>query len=259
MGSREKPRLLLIRGGGGISPSTSRSFVSLDTAALVASSAVQLELGTPPQQQGRIVSLGFDGLFFHEFYQILKLVGVRYVIDTRILAAFLGNGFRSHLVGEVFKELQIEYERIQALQNPFQVGASARTPADALDRYSVHLRECHEILLSLNRRALRGPVLLLGRATEHVGSERERILAELSGIGAPLELLIVRRTESSIRITSSVLPGKPLEAATGDLAATERKVTKKCGPSKQGKPARSKRLEAQTTLPFAGSSTLKSK
>lgn len=259
MDSREKPRLMLIRGGGEASRTTSRSFVSLDTASPAESPAVQLELDSAAAQRRRIVSLGLDGLYFHEFYQILKIAGIRRIVDTRILAAFLGSGFRPHLVGEVFEELQIEYERIQDLQNPFQVGASARTPAEALDLYSSHLRECREILLGLSRRASRGPVLLLGRTAEHVGSERERIIAELARIGEPLELLIVRKLESSIRVTPSLLPGERPEPTTCEPTAAERKATKKCGPSKRGKLSRSKREEAQIALPFAGSPTLKSK
>jgi hypothetical protein len=61
-----------------------------------------------------------------------EVAGIRHVVDTRILAASRGNGFKVHLVERLFEELQIQYDRPRPLENPFTAGEIGTVDASFL-------------------------------------------------------------------------------------------------------------------------------
>lgn len=231
MDRERKPRFELIRGGNEPTGPVSRSFLVVGTA---------LEPPARPQSAAqapsrRIVSLGLEGLGLRDFQQILKVAGVRHIVDVRILAAFRGNGFRVHLVEQTFAELAIQYDRQPTLENPF---TSAGLDAGAsLKQYAHHLKGQWTVLQEIGRRAEQGPILLLGWSAEHKGSERELIVEEMARLGIPLTLLVARKLDNAIHL----VPWPLNQAHIAPVPSNARRSRQRAG----------KASDAQALFPFA--------
>lgn len=234
MDREKKRRFTLIRGGGETAGAVHRSFMVVD---MIPEPPEQLGRGVAPAPRGSIVSLGLDGLRFQDFQRILQVAGIRHVVDTRILAAFRGNGFKVHLVERLFEELQVQYDRPRTLENPFTV--SGIGPSAALKQYAEHLRGQWELLRDLGRRAEQGPLLLLGRAAEHSGSERELIAEEMARVGIAFRLLVARKQENAVHLLP--WPVKAVAKKPASVLSTARR----------SRPRTGKTSDAQVPLPFS--------
>lgn len=233
MDPEKKTRFTLIRGGGESATAVHRSFVVVSTTAEpLGEPAPRI---VPPSRS--IVSLGLDGVAFHEFCRILQVAAIRHVVDTRILAVFRGNGFKVEVVERLFGELRIQYDRPRSLESPFTT-ARGDVPA-ALQQYSEHLKSQGEALREVGQRAEQGPVLLLGRASEHRGSERERIVEEMGRLGISFNLFVARKEESAIHLMPWPVKAAPTQAEH---------VPK---PARKPRPRIHKINDAQVPLPFS--------
>lgn len=232
MDRERRPRFTLIRGGGETAGAVHRSFM---VVGITPEPTAQPGRGVAPAPARSILSLGLDGLGFQEFHRILQVAAIRHVVDTRILAAFRGNGFKVHLVERLFEELQIRYDRPRTLENPFTVNGMGASVA--LKQYAEHLRGQWEVLRDLGQRAEQGPLLLLGRAAEHSGSERELIVEEMARLGISFRLLVVRKQENAVHLVPW-----PVKVLTKEQVAL---------PARRGRPRLRKISDAQVPLPFS--------
>lgn len=231
MAPDRKPQLTLIHGGASASHSMPRSLVAVSTSP-------DQPVGHGPRREpaGCIVSLGLDGLGFHEFRDILRVTAIRHVADIRVLATFRGNGFRLRLVEQTFQDLHIEYDRLRGLENPFAtagIGASV-----GLKKYGEHLKQQAGILRELGHRAEHGALLLLGRAAPHQGSEREVIVEEMARLRMSFRLLVVRKQERAVHVVPY------------DITAPEPDLFRLPPNAPRGRLRRAKANDAQVPLPF---------
>ncbi len=224
--SGSRPRFEVINGSGASqSASVVRDFVVLEHRT-IEPQQLTLALWASGTSVERLLSVGIEGLTFEVFRQVLLNAGVRYVVDIRHLASFRGGGFSASLVASMFVEFGITYERSFALANRYT--GSSRNPHSVLERYAEHLRHEQQGAIEMLAQYLRnGPVLLLGTARQHTGTEREVVVELLAEHHLPLELLtLIEVPHSSSRPTWSLsLLGSP-PGVDGETRAQKRRKTR---------------------------------
>ncbi|MFS8067451.1 MAG: DUF488 family protein [Byssovorax sp.] len=136
-----------------------------------------------------VISLGIDGMDWESFRELILAFNIRRVVDIRLLPAFLGRGFDPAVVFDVFSQRSIIYERMLQLSNRF-LGDSVNQHV-VFNKFQAYLRDCKEPLLRLREQIEQGPLLLLGRAADHHGSERDAVLSALGAIKGGFELIAV--------------------------------------------------------------------
>ncbi|MBK8255372.1 MAG: hypothetical protein IPK82_22275 [Polyangiaceae bacterium] len=195
---------------------------------------MRLEKRLISERTNNLVSLGFDGIEFHEFQRLLEILQIRHVVDIRTLAAFRGDGFRLHLVEQLFKNLQINYQRFFELENRFFVSELGHTLA--MHRYSLIVAGAVQSLQKIGSLTASGTVLLVGSGTSHQGSDREVITDQMRRLGLDFDLWVVQKKELALHIAKRA--ATPLQISVP--------AVQPASPRKTGSISN----EAQLALPF---------
>lgn len=203
MNRDDEQRFRIIHGGGeGSDHARSAPLVEVGPAP----AERQLMLPGIRSNHALLISVGFEYITFTDFAGMLRTHGVRSVVDIRMLAAFRSRGFQRWQTAELLSELGISYLRISALGNKFL--GSSTNPLMVRQRYADHVKEQPQLLRDLGARLEQGPVLLLGRGSEHSGSEREIIAHTLAELGFSFDLAIVMQPPSPMRVMQITPPRK---------------------------------------------------
>lgn len=123
-----------------------------------------------------VLSVGFQGIDFARFCQLLTTYNIRHVVDIRALPAFRSRGFQAQTLVRLFDEMNIDYKQIR-LANVFE--SSTHNPHLARAHYEQFLSECGDVLEGLARLTESAPIMLLGSGVSHFGEERELLVRHL--------------------------------------------------------------------------------
>lgn len=205
----ERPRFTVLPGGARVEPSSNSAQL---VAVAPAHAPDQISLGPwANAPSGRcVISVGFQGIDFARFCQILTAYNVRHVIDIRALPAFRSRGFHAQTLVRLFDQLGVGYEQIR-LTNVFE--SSTRNPHLARISYESFLNENSEVLAGVARIAEAAPLMLLGSGVGHFGEERE-ILARHLGNFASLQVIAHEGCAPNWTLSPYVLHGPQPEATT---------------------------------------------
>lgn len=212
--------------------------------------AVHQQLGLPAvsAHQATIVSLGMDAVDFESFRELIVAYGIRRIVDIRILASFRGRGFEPSPVFEFLRGMNVSYERITELGNRF-VGESVNEHV-VFNKFLAHLHTCQDSLRRLREQVEHGPLLLLGRASEHCGSERDAVVKALGVLAGEFDLIALQPRYSEKRCLLDACHGNRESDAHASMPSVD-PVVEQPGTVIKRKPRRNKRAK-QAKLNFIG-------
>jgi hypothetical protein len=185
----ERPTLSIVPGAAGVArePRSRATLASVPPPAAVAPQ--QLRLEGVPARTDTLISVGLHGLTFMSFATLLRKHGVRVVLDLRVSSSFRGNGFSMQQVFTLFDELRIHYRRLPALadrRDDCTLNEHVRQR-----RYAAFLDGCIADLVAVRSLILKGPAVLLGWESAHLGSDRAILADALQRVGSePFELVV---------------------------------------------------------------------
>jgi hypothetical protein len=133
-----------------------------------------------------------EGISFRELLQVIVGTGARRIVDIRSSPSFQGGGLSPNAVFRALADNGVVYEHVPELANTFL--ADSWNSAVTLARYASYIRQnARAYLHRLRSQVATGPVLVLGWAAEHAGSDREVVVDELASIDADFDLTVVQR------------------------------------------------------------------
>lgn len=123
------------------------------------------------------------------FFEMLRVFGVRKVVDVRLSAVFGRRMFHHGETLRVFRELNIDYIEAPELGNPFHVDPNRMDVA--YREHRAHLEDYAEALAWLREQIRQGPLVLIGCDAEYVHSDQHAVLDALMCISPGFDIRIL--------------------------------------------------------------------
>lgn len=196
-----------------------------------------------PTHQDTIICVGFDGVLALPFFALLDAFKVRCIVDIRLFPTLGKRGLRSESTHAHFREHNIEYFRVPALGNRFDLKFKDR-PSVGFAHHLEYLKTCAVSLQWLREKIKTGPLLLLGCDEDHQESEQKNVLEALHWAHSGFDIRILsrddfHREDACQRFESIALkvpPPPPPQAAKPPSKTAKSKARKKApAPSAQTK------------------------
>lgn len=168
-----------------------------------------------PKYQDTIICAGFDGVLAHSFFAMLNAFKVRCIVDIRLFPTFGKRGFCPDLTFARFSERHIDYFRVEALGNRFDI--EFRDVRVGFAHHRQHLKTCGESLQWLREKIRGGPLVLLGSDAELQESDHKNVLDALLSAHPGFDICILAREdfhrEDACQRFESLASAAPLPAA----------------------------------------------
>jgi hypothetical protein len=174
--------------GGSVSSLSSRD---LELKVVPRRETAQVQLGLPfvRASSQMLISVGYDGLTQMMLEKLFAEYLPSSVLDIRVSPSFNNHLLARESVAQALESFRVKYFHLPGLANWF-VGDSLDFRW-SLEKYAAALVDQEADLARAHQLIERGPVILLSRPFEHLGSERAVLIDELKRRCPSFEVVVL--------------------------------------------------------------------